>query len=68
MRVWDLVMNSEVACLRGNQGRVTSMVFSKDLKTLIVGGQDGRVAFYNVSDNYKNFALLHACKDMKVPH
>lgn len=53
VRVWDLVLNSEIACLRGTIGRVTSFAFSQDQKTLVVGAKDSKIAFYNILENYK---------------
>ena len=57
VKVWDLVLNSEIATLRGTQARVTCFAFTKDYKTLIVGVKDGSIAFYNTQ---KNFKLIQA--------
>jgi len=67
VKVWDLVINKEVASLRGSLGRITSLVVTKDMKTLIVGNKDGKVAFYNVADNYRQIAVFDATKDMGIP-
>lgn len=67
VKVWDLVINKEVASLRGSLARITSLCFSKDLKTLIVGAKDGKIAFYNAADNFRQIALMDAVKDMQIP-
>ena len=59
MRVWDLVLNAEIACLRGTIGRVTSFAFSPDMKTLVVGAKDSKIAFYNILENYKQIGDFH---------
>ena len=58
VKVWDLVLNAEVASLRACQegGRATSFAFSKDFKTMMVGSRDGSIAFFNTE---KNFKLIH---------
>ena len=47
VKVWDLVLDTQIATLKGTQARVTSFAFTKDYKTLIVGAKDGNIAFYN---------------------
>ena len=47
--------------------RITSIVFTKDLKTMIVGAKDGTVAFYNSAENFRQIAILDAQKDMGIP-
>jgi WD40 repeat protein len=37
------------------------------MKTLIVGNKDGKIAFYNVADNYRQIAVFDATKDMGIP-
>jgi WD40 repeat protein len=68
IRVWDLVINKEVVCLRGFMGRITSLAFSNDHKTLIVGAKDGRISFYNAADNYRQIAVMDVVKDMNIPN
>ena len=53
--MWDLVLNTEIATLKGTQARVTCFSFTKDFKTLIVGTKDGSIAFYNAQ---KKFSLI----------
>lgn len=53
VKVWDMVLNKEVASCKGNKGRVTSIQFTNDHKTLIVGARDGRIALYNTTDKFK---------------
>jgi len=59
VRIWDLVLNAEIAKLQGTVGRVTSFAFSPDMKTLVVGAKDSKVAFYNLLDNYKQIGDFH---------
>lgn len=67
VKVWDLVINKEIASIRGSLARITSLCFSKDFKTLIVGAKDGKIAFYNAADNFRQIAMMDAVKDMQVP-
>jgi WD40 repeat protein len=53
VKVWDLVLNKELANLKGNRGRVTSFQFTKDFKTLIVGSRDGKIVLYNAQDQFR---------------
>lgn len=66
VKVWDLVINKEVATLRGSMGRITSLVVTKDQKTLIIGSKDGKVSFYNAADNYRQIAVMDAGRDMGI--
>ena len=50
VKVWDMVLNKEIATLKNNRGRVSSIQFTKDFKTLIVGSRDGKIALYNAQD------------------
>jgi len=47
VKVWDLVLNKEVAALKGNIGRCTSIKFTNDLRTAMVGARDGKVTLYS---------------------
>jgi WD40 repeat protein len=47
VKVWDLVLNKEIASLKGNKGRVSSLLFTKDFRTMIVGSRDGLIVLYN---------------------
>ena len=53
--MWDLVLNTQIATLKGTQARVTCFAFTKDYKTLIVGTKGGNIAFYNAQ---KKFSLI----------
>jgi WD40 repeat protein len=64
IKVWDLVIKKEIANLRPGLARITSIVFSQDVKTMMVGDKDGRVTFFSVSDNYRTIAAMDAFKDM----
>lgn len=58
VKVWDMVLNKEVAVCKGNKGRVTCFQFTNDQKTLIVGARDGRIALYNTTDQFKQMHVL----------
>lgn len=48
VKVWDLVLNTEIATIKGaHGGRASCFAFSKDFKTLIIGSRDGTIAFMN---------------------
>jgi WD40 repeat protein len=53
VKVWDLVLNKEVAALKGNQGRCTAFLFTNDLKTLFVSARDGKITLYNTQEKFK---------------
>lgn len=59
IKVWDLVLKKEVAVLKPKgkddnmAHRTTTMIFTKDKKTLITSGRDGCVHFWNVHANWK---------------
>lgn len=53
-----MVLNKEIASLKGNRGRVTSFQFTNDFKTLIVGARDGKIALYNTHDHFKLITVL----------
>jgi len=36
----------------------TSMVFTKDKKTLVTSGRDGQVHFWNAADNFKHISSI----------
>lgn len=61
VKVWDLVLNAEVATLKASKdgGRATCFAFSKDFKTMMVGSRDGSIAFFNTQ---KEFKLIHRVK------
>ena len=67
VKVWDLVLNSEIATLRGTQARVTCFAFTKDYKTLIVGAKDGNVAFYNTLKNFKLIQVVSMSEVLEQP-
>jgi len=50
VKIWDMVLNKEIAALKGNKGRVSSFQFTNDYKTLIVGARDGKIALYNTHE------------------
>ena len=59
VKVWDMVLNTEIATIRGatvQSGRATCFAFSRDLKTLMIGYRDGSISFLNTQ---KEFKLIH---------
>jgi WD40 repeat protein len=58
VKVWDLVLNKEVASLKENQGRVSCFAFTNDQKTLFVGARDGKIALYNTLEQFKLITTL----------
>jgi|DEB0MinimDraft_12_1074336.scaffolds.fasta_scaffold42131_2 WD40 repeat protein len=64
IKVWDLVLKKEVAVLKpkgkfDNMAHMTtSLVFTKDKKTLITSGRDGCIHFWNAQDNFKLISAL----------
>ena len=62
VKVWDMVLNTEIATIRGatvQSGRATCFAFSKDFKTLMIGYRDGSISFLNTQ---KEFKLIHSVK------
>jgi WD40 repeat protein len=64
IRVWDLVMKKEVAILKpkgaDNMAHMTtSLVFTNDKKTLITGGRDSCIHFWDASDNFKLISTVN---------
>ncbi len=47
VKVWDLVLNTEIATIKGQNGRATCFAFSNDFKTLMAGYRDGTISFFN---------------------
>ena len=64
VKVWDLVLNKDVATLRGNMGRISCFQHTHDLKTLFVGARDGKIAVYNCHENYKLITTLTPLLDI----
>ena len=58
VKVWDLVLNKEVAALKGNVGRCTAIQFTNDSKTLFVGARDGKITMYNSQERFKQIGQL----------
>ena len=52
------MLRAEVATLKAHQSIVTCFTFTTDRNTLISGGRDGRLAFWNVKDNYKLMSTI----------
>ena len=50
VKVWDMVLNTEIATIKGvhqQSGRATCFAFSKDFTTLMIGYRDGSISFLN---------------------
>lgn len=58
IKVWDLVLRTDIATLKAHTSLVTSIVFTTDKNTLISGSRDGNIAFWNTKDNYKQISLV----------
>lgn len=64
IRVWDLVLKKEVAAIKpkglhDNMAHATtSMLFTKDKRTLITSGRDGCIHFWNAADNFSHLSTL----------
>lgn len=58
VRVWDLVLNKEIAALKGNRSRVSAIQFTHDGKTMICGGRDGKISIYNCTNFFQSIAVL----------
>ena len=60
VKVWDMVLNTEIATIKGlTGGRATCFAFSNDYKTLFVGYRDGTICFFHTE---KQFKLIHSIK------
>ena len=64
IRVWDLVLKKEVAVMKpkgkdDNMAHMTtSLVLTNDKKTLITGGRDSCLHFWNTQDNFKHISSV----------
>lgn len=62
VKVWDLVMRSEIAHLKGHTALVTSIDFTSDRSTLITCAKDGKLAFWNAKDNFSLLSMIKYSK------
>jgi WD40 repeat protein len=64
IRVWDLVMKKEIGQMKpkgkdDNMAHMTtSIVFTSDRETIISGGKDGCLHFWNAHDNFKHISTI----------
>ena len=71
IKVWDLIMRAEVAHLKGHNALVTSSTFSNDRTTLITCAKDGKLAFWNAKDGFKQLSMFKYSKtedELNVVH
>lgn len=55
VKVYDMMLNSEVATIKAVTSRVSDIVFSADFKVMMVAARDGSVTLFNA---FKKFELL----------
>jgi WD40 repeat protein len=48
VKLWDLALAKEAACLRGHDGRVNAVALSPDGSLAVSGGADGRVVLWDL--------------------
>jgi len=53
IKVWDLVMRTDVATLKMHQALITSLTFTNDKQMLFSCAKDGKIGLWNAKDNYK---------------
>ena len=64
IRVWDLVLKKEVSQMKpkgkdDNMAHMTtSLIFTNDKKTLITGGRDSCIHFWDTRDNFKQISSI----------
>ena len=67
IRVWDLVLKKEVATMKPRGAdhmahMTTSLAFSNDKKTLISGGRDSCMHFWDAMDHFKHISTVQIDK------
>lgn len=55
-------MRAEVAHLKGHTALITSITFSSDKSTLITCAKDGKLAFWNAKDGFKQLSMIKLTK------
>ena len=63
VKVWDLVLGKDIVTLKGNLGRVTSIEFTRDAKTMFVGARDGKISLYNTQNQFKLISTI-SCQEL----
>ena len=66
VKVWDLVLGKDIVTLKGNLGRVTSIEFTRDAKTMFVGARDGKISLYNTQNQFKLISTI-SCQELGLP-
>ena len=67
IRVWDLVLKKEIASMKPKGGdnmahMTTSLIFTNDRKTLITGGRDSCIHFWDTHDRFKLISSVNIDK------
>jgi len=71
LKVWDLVMRAEIAHLKCHTALITSIGFTSDMSTLITCAKDGKLAFWNVKENFSQLSMFRYSKteeELNVVH
>lgn len=62
IQIWDLDLKRELALLARHNGPVTALTFAPDGRSLVSGGNDSKVRFWNLTTYSESLAL-----DLKKP-
>jgi len=64
-------MRAEIAHLKGHMALITSIGFTTDMSTLITCAKDGKLAFWNVKENFAQLSMFKYSKseeELNVVH
>ncbi|MBN3868918.1 MAG: hypothetical protein HWQ23_00830 [Nostoc sp. JL33] len=59
MKLWEVTIGKEIRTLTGHSNGVNSIVFSRDGKTLVSGGQDKTIKLWEVETGREICTLSH---------
>ena len=62
IRTWDVASHKVLDVLRGHRLEVWRLALLPDNKTLVSGGKDGTVCFWDTSVSHSHEALNHAAE------
>lgn len=66
IKIWDLVLNSCLGTLHYHRSQIPSLVFTNDLKTLIVSSRDQKLSFWDLKDNtFSRIGALQLNEDVE---